>query len=335
MRTLFAAAVLFAGTIAAAAPAAQPKRNAFMGHYGTTVVYPAGLRVARAAFGDEGDELVYFNSADASGAPRGPLAALLRICSKRARPGYDAAKAIAEFFDDARAQGWKTAQFHQTEIDGRTRLIEKLSEPRATVLYRETGEYVFQVNGSDKKQALAVMNGITQVSRKDWEATVAGLRAKSSAPGSYIPNFAPPKSYSSPLGFSISLPDGYTLHSRRSGDSEVVFLIPLRHAGLINDGILGSASDFPRFGIVRVDAARRREAAAGAHEQILGVQAALAKNGAEGKDMRVQNGPNGDWTLEILVPPHIRYSAWESGALLLQLVDGDRALGDRVRKMIR
>jgi hypothetical protein len=286
-------------------------------------------------YGQEGDELVVFHAADSSQASPDDIKALLRVCSKAARPNYSASKAISEFFKDAQERGWGAGEFRRLKLGGRTWLIEKRSEPRSEALYRETDDYVLQVNGDDEKLELAVLNGITQPSRRQWERTLARARAQAGAPDSYAPDLAPPKAYSSPLGFSIDLPEGYTLHRKRSRDAEIVFLIPLRHAALMTDAVLDNALEFPHFAIVRLEAGRRGDDVPGAYARIRNIEEELKKNGLQDKELRFLNAPNGDWTLELLSSPRLRYSAWESGGLLLQMLDGDRALGDRVRGLVR
>lgn len=318
-------------------PAAKkaPAVNVFMGHYGTTVQYPVALRVSEASFGDEGDEFVFFARADAEGKPAGPAQYFLRICSKAARPGFSAKRLLRLIRADASRQGMKRREFKEGKAGKGLWLVEETTKPRVFIYVKETEEYVFQVSGEDKAMAKKVLGGIKQFPREEWDDMVVEMRRKDAGEDPFIPDIDPPASYSSKLGWSVTVPEGYTFHAEDSADSEVVYLFPLKHGVLVSREILTSASEYGHFGVAQIQAILGGKTRGGPKDQLDRVKGYYKENlGLADEDLPMKETADG-WVLERLRPAYLRYIAWEKDDLLLQVVGADPKLVEKTLKSIR
>ena len=146
------AAAILAFMIASGPLSAEEKNSVFIGHYGTTIDYPDGLRTVNALFGDEADEIVVLKG------PSGD-SYFVRICSKAARPGQDAKSLARDIVADAKARGLALKPVQA----GKGIIAYHAPEAESYQLLQEKKEYVYQSGGKNLKIALSLLIWLLEV----------------------------------------------------------------------------------------------------------------------------------------------------------------------------
>ncbi len=293
----------------------ESRGEEFIGHFGTRLRVPPEWRLTRVAFGDEGDEVLFFEPAAKEGPP-----AFLRICSRMARRGYGAQRALEEQLSRARKAGVAPGTPSPRPIDERTWALDVNEKPAATVVARDAAEYVYLAMAPGISAAGGLLDAIRQTPRAEWDAMVVGMRQSR---GDFIPNLKPPGEYSSPLGYTLTLRPGFTFHREGTPESEVVYVFPKRHGVLMSRDILTNGAEYRNFTVTSVQAARR-EGVGKSPRRFLedAAEPYRRKYRLSDKDLGLSDGDGGHAVLERRKPTYLRYEAWEKDGVFFVVVGG-------------
>lgn len=290
----------------------------YIGHYGTRLIPPDGLKVVRTTFGEHGDELVML------GPVPGRTTAVLRV-SLKAVSGERLEPAAKRLLSQAKKEG---VALKPAEPGEGARVWTSKSPPAAFAL-REDDEYLFQVNGPDRASVLSVLRGLSQPPLKRWKEAVAEARKAGGDP--FKPDLSPPKAFKGRL-FEVPVPEGYTFQSSADEKGETVILFPLKHAALLTSRALRDAALYGSFEIVQVQATKKELPLRRAMEKL--AEYHVTKHKLASRDFKLEQTHDG-WNLDRLRPVFLRHAGRETAKAQVIVIGGEKGLTDRVARSIK
>jgi hypothetical protein len=297
--------------LGAPVPALAGDGSTFVGHYGTQVQFPAGLRATNVSFAPQGDELIML--------AKGEDPYFLRICSKAARPGADARGIEAEMRADAKRRGLK---FEPVSL-GKGFLGFHVPQADSFQIVKDSPEYVYHAGGADKDVVLSIFKGIQQPPLKDWLRQVGELKRKSG--NAFSPELKPGPVYLSPRGYAVGLPKGYTYFAESGDVEETVYLFPIRHAPLLHMGILRDVREYPNFEVAQLQFAPEAKVPARDRLRQFADYYRRNKNLTEA-DFKWSRDANGREVMDRLKPAFLRHLAWNQDGLFILAVSSEEKL---------
>lgn len=237
---------------ASSQPAPSPEaddgevRDLISGHYGTLIRYPSEYQAFRSAFGEEGDQTVYLNHKLPGGKVHDYA---IRICSKKARPGYSSHSVVRDIRAEAARRGIPKRRVRAKPVGTNGWSVAIVG--RKPVYHRvvENDEFVYAARGPNAVRVRNLLEMIEQIPRERHVRQMVEA-------GVFVPDASPPAYYRSGQGFQLPVPSGYTVHAEAAGGGEKVFIFPLKHGIYVTKEILQDPDEYVHFRVTRVEAVK-------------------------------------------------------------------------------